>query len=197
MDNTITDVVQDSSPVAPVVTEQVPAPEVAVAPKGSQTPAENLYAALAEERRLRKEAEDQLATLTTTPSTDDVFSDEGRAIQSEVDKLKSDIEQMQDQQKLKDLHAIFPALKDKSDEFDEYRKDFPRHKIENVAKLFLTEKGLLDVTPERKGLEQTSGGGHRDPSPSGMTAEDVKLLRETDYRKYTKLLSEGKLQDIK
>ena len=198
MDNTITDVVQDSSPVAPVVTEQVPAPEVAVAPKGSQTPAENLYAALAEERRLRKEAEEQLATLTTTPSTDDdVFSDEGRAIKSEVDVLKSTIEQMQDQQKLKDLHAIFPALKDKSDEFDEYRKDFPRHKIENVAKLFLTEKGLLEVAPERKGLEGTSGGGHRDPSPSGMTADDVKLLRETNYRQYTKLLSEGKLNDIK
>lgn len=197
MDTPITDVVQDSSPVAPVVTEQPQETvEAPVAPaKGSQTPSENLYAALAEERRLRKEAEDQLAALASTP-TEDVYSDEGRAIKSEVEVLKSTIEQIQDQQRLKDLHDVYPALKDKASEFEDYRKDFPRHKLENVAKLFLTEKGLLDVTPERKGLEPTSGGGHRDPSPSGMTADDVKLLRENNYRQYMKLVSEGKI-DIK
>lgn len=198
MDTPITDVAQDSSPVAPVVTEQPQETvEAPVAPaKGSQTPSENLYAALAEERRLRKEAEEQLAALASTPSTDDVFSDEGKVIQGEVETLKERLERLEYERDLERLQSNYPALKDKTSEFEDYRKDFPRHKLENVAKLFLTEKGLLDVTPERKGLEPTSGGGHRDPSPSGMTADDVKLLRENNYRQYMKLVSEGKI-DIK
>jgi hypothetical protein len=204
MEETTIDVPQDPSPAAgPSAPEQIqePAPVLATEPeqkpKGSQTPPEFLYAALAEERELRKQAEAKLAEITPVLSTDEVFSDEGKAIKGEVETLKERLEQFEDAQRLKDLQSLYPALKDKTAEFEDYRKDFPRHKLENVAKLFLTENGLMQVTQERKGLEQPSGGGHRDAVSLDMTADDAKTLRETNYKKYLELLHAGKLQNLK
>ena len=163
-------------------TENVVAPPaVETQAKGSQTPPENLYAALAEERRLRKEAEDKLSNLTATPQTDETYSDEGRVLS---DKIKS----LEDKIELQELQTKFPELKTLTSEFNEFRKEYPRHKGENVAKLFLSEKGILE--PIRKGLEKPTGGTRTTPSPE-MTADDVKRLRETDFRKYTDLLKKG------
>ena len=182
------DVTQDSSPVVsedsntqtqPIV-EQV-APLASETPaKGSQTPPEHLYAALTEERRLRKEAEDKLNNLTATPQADET-SDEGKLLQKQIDALTDKLE-------LKELHDKFPELKGLSTEFDEFRKDYPRHKGENIAKIFLSEKGLLEAP--RKGLEKPTGGTRVAPSPE-MTAKDVETLRKTDYRKYTELIKKG------
>ena len=182
------DVKQESSPVVSEdlttqtqTTEEVVAPPKVETPKGSQTPPENLYAALAEERRLRKEAEDKLTNLTATPEADETYSDEGRVLSNKIKSLEDKIE-------LQELQAKFPELKTLSSEFNEFRKEYPRHKGENVAKLFLTEKGILE--PVRKGLEKPTGGTRTTPSPE-MTADDVKRLRETDFRKYTDLLKKG------
>lgn len=164
---------QDGLPVAPVVTTSEPTP-------GSKTPETNLLAALHEERRLRKEAEDKLNNLTTTTHSDEVFSDEGKALKSQIDSLQELIER-------KDLEEKFPALKELSQEFSEFKKDYPRHKGENIAKIFLQEKGMLE--PKRKGLESPTGG--RAPVASDMTVDEVKHLRETDYRRYADLLKKG------
>jgi hypothetical protein len=95
---------------------------------------------------------------------------------------------LEDEKALDKVYAQFPALKEVAAEFEAYKADYPRHKLENVAKLFLQEKGLLD-TP-RIGLEQPTGGTRVAPT-SGMTADDVKNLRENNWAKYQDMVSKG------
>lgn len=175
---------QTQLPVAPVVST-VPS---ATPPVGSQTPPENLYAALAEERRLRKEAEDKLNNINTTTPSDEVYSDEGRLLNDKISSLEAKLEQLEVEKVIAQVHSKFPVLKELSAEFDEFRKEYPRHKMENVAKLFLTEKGLLEAP--RKGLESPTGG-QRGPSEPQMTKEDVKHLRETNFKLYKEKLNKG------
>lgn len=131
--------------------------------------------------------------VTPEPS-EDVFSDEGKAIlQKYVTPLESKITSLEDQLALKDIQAKFPELKELNSEFEEYRKEYPRHKLENVAKLFLDEKGLGPSQP-RKGLEQATGGPRNAPSLGKMTAEEVKQLRETNFKLYQDKLMRGEIQ---
>jgi hypothetical protein len=176
---------QTQLPVAPVVTSSAATP-----PVGSQTPPENLYAALAEERRLRKEAEDKLHSLSTTdPSEPEVISDEAKILQGKIDTLSEKISQMEEQKTLEKLFEQYPVLKENLDGFHEYRQaEHPRAKIESVAKLFLAEKGLLEG--RRVGLENPTGGP-RAPVSQGMTAEDIANLRKNNWKKYQELLSKG------
>ena len=181
------DVNQESSPevsedlnTQTQTTEEVVAPPKVETPKGSQTPPENLYAALAEERRLRKEAEDKINSLTA-PQTDEIYSDEGKMLKQQLDAITDRLE-------LSDLQNKYPELKGLSSEFNEFRKEYPRHKGENVAKLFLAEKGL--ITPPRVGLEKPTGGLKVPVSPE-LTPDQIKDLREKDYRKYTDMVRKG------
>lgn len=177
--------------VAPVVEAQ---PE----PKGSKTPESNLYAALEEERRLRKEAEQRAKELEQTQPSDEVYSDEGKILKKEIGGLKAELESLREEREVEKVKSQFPALKDKSTEFDEFRKDYPRHKLENVAKLFMAEQGLLEDIQPRKGLEKPTAGP-KNAIPSGFSVEDVANLRRTNFKKYTELLMSGKLNpdDIK
>ena len=174
---------QEQLPEAPVV-----ATESATLPKGSQTPSENLYAALAEERRLRKEAEDKLTNFNTTTPADEVYSDEGKLLSDKISSLELKLEKLEEDKVIVQVQSKFPMLKEHSVEFDEFRREYPRHKMENVAKLFLTEKGLLEVP--RKGLENPTGG-QRGPSEPQMTRDDVKHLRETNFKLYKEKLMKG------
>lgn len=200
------DVLPGSSPAPETVVvppaDTTTTPPVVPAP-GSQTPPDKLLGALQEERRLRKEAEERAAKAEAdaaalkaagTPSVPgQEFSDEGRAIIEEhVKPLRDEITSLKEQNALKDLVATYPALKDKLSDFEEYRKVYPQAPIENVAKLFLSERGLL-VSAPRMGLETTTGGD-RTPAPSGMTVAEVKTLRETNYPKYRELVLSGKLE---
>ncbi len=84
----------------------------------------------------------------------------------------------------------FPQLKALWTDFETFRND-PENKgmnIKTAAKAFLTEKGIL--APKRDGLERPSGG-QREPIPQGMTAEDIKHLRETNYKKYADMVRKG------
>lgn len=187
----------DARPEEPVVPKESVTPEVKeeilgepATPKGTKTPEPNLYAALNEEREKRKAAEaerqaleEELETIKSSVPSD--YSDEG-------DELKKRIDSLEDKIELKDVQATYPALRDKAQEFAEFRKQYPRHKLENVAKLFLVEEGLLEA-PQRKSLEKPTGGS-RIPSPSGMSAEEISDLRQNNFRKYQKLLLEGKIQ---
>lgn len=206
MENTTPDVLQDSSPVASesaITQPLVTSPEVAIVepttlPTGAKTPSENLYAALAEERRLRKEAEDKLLQAETSilPDTDDVYSDEGKVLKTEISQLRDVVTRLEDEKQVERTIAQFPALKDFTGEFDSFRKEYPRHKLENVAKLFLTEKGIIGET--RIGLEKQTGGS-KEPQKSGFTTDEIADLRKNDFRKYQQMLLEGKLRgnDIK
>jgi hypothetical protein len=165
---------------------------------GEKTDSALLLKSLQEEREKRRIAEERSRQLeeeklnASTPSENEVFSDEGKIIvQKYVEPLKETIISLEDKIALKDLQIQYPVLKDLLSEFNEYRKEYPRHKLDNVAKLFLTEKGLIE--PTRKGLERQTGGT-RTPSMSGQTAEDVKKLRETNYKKYQEMVRNGQIQ---
>ena len=161
--------------------ELVATPPVEPHVPGSQTPSENLLAALKEERAKVKELEDKINNLTAAPLPEDSYSEEGRMLSERIKSLEDQIE-------LSSLQSKFPQLKELSPEFQDFRKEYPRHKGENVAKLFLAEKGFMESP--RKGLENPTGGPRTPQSPD-MTAPDIERLRKTDFRKYSDMVKKG------
>lgn len=200
MEETPTSVTPESLP-APISEDVKSQPiQVATPEKGSKTPESNLYAALEEERKLRKEAEQKAkeAEEQLSANSQDVFSDEGKTLQNKISGLEERLNTLQEGKELDSLKAKFPALKDKWDEFDKFRADYPRHKLDNVAKIFLVENGMAEEVPTRMGLERPVAGP-KTPQATGMTSEDVADLRKNNYKKYLELLTSGKLNpnDIK
>lgn len=178
-----------------------------VTPKGDLTPENRNYAALAEERQIRREAEirvaeleAQLKNLNASPSKVDEenLSDEGITLSRRIQSLEAELFASKEDQVKKELVAANPALKDNLVEFDAFRLDYPGVAMDKVTKLFLAEKGLVGSEPQRKGLERPSGGAKSAPGP-GLSEDDVKRLRETQPRKYIQMLRDGKLNpdDIK
>jgi len=171
--------------------------EAAQAAPGSKTDSELLLQSLKEEREKRremeskqKELEEKIETLTTSNSSEEVFSDEGRVLQNQVSELKSALAGVTGELAKKDVLISNPVLGDKWEAFEAFRED-PENKgmnMKTAAKAFLIENGLTETT--RKGLE-TSTGGDRTPVSSGMTTDDVKHLRETNYKKYVDMLDKG------
>ncbi len=185
--------VSTEPPIKPVVTPAVvpPAP-------GSQTPPELLLKSLQDEREKRRIDGETIATLqeritlleTATPS--DAFSEEGRALQKQINEAKDQIEILTRESAKKDVLISHPILQEKWSEFETFRAD-PENKgmnLKTAAKAFLVENGLLD--PVRKGLERPTGG-ERTPTPTKMSNEDKKNLRETNFKKYTQMLEAGLL----
>lgn len=185
------EVVNPQAPTQPAGSEALPTQAVVTPTQpGEKTDPALLLKSLQEEREKRRVAEEALEkALTSNTPSEDVFSDEGKAIVDKyVKPLEQTIESLQDQLALKDVHAAYPALKDLTGEFETFRQEYPRHKLENVAKLFLSEKGLLDAP--RKGLEKVTGGP-RVPVSTEPTAEDKKNLRMNNPRKYEEMLRKG------
>ena len=177
--------------------------EVVTPAPGSKTDSELLLKSLKEEREKRreeeekrKELEEEINNLKSSNLSEEVFSDEGKLIQKnfsdKVSILENEIKSLKDNSEMKDLVLQYPELKDKLEEFKEFRKtEHPKAKLDSVAKLFLVENGFLE-TP-RKGLEKTTGGT-RTPMASGMTADEIKTLRETNYKKYSEMLTKGQIK---
>ena len=110
-----------------------------------------------------------------------------------VDSLKSELSEIKQKLQKSEVIESYPILKETWQDFEEFRQ-LPDNKgmnMKTAAKSFLIEKGLLE-TP-RKGLEKLTGGGH-EPISSGMKTEDIKRLRETDYRKYSEMIRKGQLK---
>ena len=206
-DKSLNNPVDSEVPKTPEPVPPVPGGEPAkpAAPVGGQTPDNHLYAALQEERKLRKEEaervaklEQELALLKSSPPPSTIveeedMSDEGKALRKEITALNDKMSQMERANQLERLSIQFPALSELRSEFEQFAAEFPRHKLENVAKLFLTEKNLLSPEPTRKGLERPTGG-QRTPPSSKLSEDDVKRLRETQPRKYLKMIREGALK---
>lgn len=175
-----------------VVTEQPIAEEVVETTEpvsqvkaGDKTEPNLLLASLQEEREKRRLLEEELSALKANSNTDEVFSDEGRLLQQKIASLEEKIE-------MKELIEKNPALKDKSNEFNEFKRQYPGVSVDKLAKLFLSENDLTESVQPRKGLEKASGGGRVQPK-EGMTADDVSNLRNTNFRKYMQLVKEGKI----
>lgn len=152
--------------------------------KGAKTPESNLFAALDEERRMRKELQKEVEDLKNSVYPDP--DDEDGAVR----ELRSEVQSLKDEAAFEKLSAEKPALKELRTEFDEFRTKYPSVGLSEVADLFLHKKGVTGA--ERKGLERPSGG-ERSPQPQGMSQEDVKRLRTENPRKYLKLIQDGKL----
>ena len=186
-----------------VKTQVVTTKEDVVTPAqpGSKTEPTELLKSLQEEREKRRLAEEETRLAkeelnkinSSIPSETDAWSDEGKLIvEKYVNPLKDTISSLEEKLALKDIQATYPMLKEVSSEFDEFRKEYPRHKLDNVAKLFLTEKGLLGT--QRAGLEKPTGGPKNQKTPGTMTTAEVKDLRENNYRKYVDMLKKNQIK---
>lgn len=133
-----------------------------------------------------KKAEEELEALRSNLVTNDVPSED------DVGKLKAEIADIKARQAKSDVLETHPQLKEVWSEFEKFRSDPDNNgmNLKTAAKAFLVEKGLLE--PQRKGLEKPTGGT-RVPISSGMSNEDIKNLRETNYRKYIDMLKKGQL----
>lgn len=133
------------------------------------------------------------------PLEDDVFSEEGKLLQrkfkEEVTSLSEKLRAIERKESIREAEIEYPALKEKREEFKEFLEDEEnkRLSIKKAIKLFLAEQNLaLADSPQRKGLEQPTGGGQQVPTP-GLSEEEKEFIRRTDFRKYQKLLLEGKI----
>lgn len=193
----------------PIVNEEpvieVPKPETVVtepAPKpGEKTDPALLLEALhkereekKEERRLRLAAEEALLARNTPENTVVEFSDEGKILLDKIASLEKKSSSRDEKDRLNAVQSVFPALKDKFQEFEDFRNN-PENagmQIETAAKAFLVENDLLEKPQTRKGLERETGGT-REPVKQGRTPEEVDELRTTNYRQYVKELKAGTL----
>ena len=92
-----------------------------------------------------------------------------------------------------EVKKLYPQLEEVWQEFELF-KDEDENKgmsLKTAAKAFVIEKGLSGTT--RKGLEKPTGGP-RVPVSSGMSTEEIKKLRETDYRKYVEMLNKEQIK---
>lgn len=153
---------------------------------GDKTDPNLLLKSLQEEREKRRELERKLLEF----KHDDVISDEGKYLNEKIEKLQNELETKKVLETRKTLESTHPALLDKKEEFEEYLNNNPGMKIETAAKSFLIENDLFEH-PQRIGLESKSGT-RVVPEPT-QSVEEIANLRNTDFRKYMKLVREGKV----
>lgn len=127
-------------------------------------------------------------------SSNDEFADPNDAVLTQLAELNAKFSALEEEKTMTSVLAKYPQIADKRVEFDTYRMEYPAHKLETVAKLFLAENDLLTEAPKRKGLEKAGGGQRVAPSTGKMTSEDVKRLRENNYSEYMKRIKAGTLQ---
>ena len=106
---------------------------------------------------------------------------------------KSEFDEVKHKLNKAEVIEFHPQLKELWSDFETFRSD-PDNKgmnMKTAAKAFLVDKGLLE--PQRQGLEKPTGGP-RTPVSTGMTSEDVKHLRETNFKKYEEMLMKGQIK---
>lgn len=172
-------------------TEQTPVEVVTETVPGEKTDSALLLKSLQEERDKRRDLEAEIATLKTQPVAE-VFSDEGKLLADKIARLEQDRDDERRQNQMTQVQLQYPAIKDKSAEFDNYLAENPGMRLEVAAKSFLVENNLFESQP-RKGLERQTGGGRVSPK-EGMSVEDITDLRTNNFRKYAQLLREGKIK---
>lgn len=162
---------------------------------GTKTDPNLLLKSLQEEREKRKQLEEQLKNLTTSDSSieEEAVSDEGRRLAKKINSLESEISNFKGELAERDIVISYPVLKDKWVEFEEFHS-LPDNKgmnLRTAAKAFLIENGMLEAP--RKGLEKPTGGP-RVPLSTSMSSEDIKTLRETNFRRYQDMLEKGQIK---
>jgi hypothetical protein len=180
------DEIQPQGTVTPEGGTPAPAP-------GSKTDSELLLKSLQEEREKRRLLEEENLQLKSSAVSDqEAFSDEGKLLEKRIKEQDEKLNTLLQESAKKDVQNAHPALKENWEDFESFRAD-PENKgmnLKTAAKAYMIEKGLLDKP--RVGLETTTGGT-RQPITQGMTVEDVKKLREGNYKKYVEMLQKGQI----
>lgn len=92
----------------------------------------------------------------------------------------------------------FPQLKEFEDDFKTFCYKYPRSvDASTLAPAFLRQKGVSlekQETPDRIGLEKSTGGTKPDKQAGQYSQEDIKRLRDADYEKYLKLVKNGRIK---
>lgn len=150
-------------------------------------------------KKIEKENEalkEKLEQLETQLDSSDPDILEERRLVKEIESLKETVANLKAKNELSEVEAVYgkyPVLREKLQEFDEFKENNRGMSLEVAAKAFLIENDLLE-TPKKKGLEPARGGVKTAPSSSKMSVEDVRRLRETNYREYKRLNDEGKIR---
>ena len=156
---------------------------------GDRTDPNLLLASLQKEREQRRISEARVLELEDVIASSVSSGTEGEDIAA----LKVELAEIKRKQQRSEVLETYPELKDKWADFEEFRSD-PENKgmaMRTAAKAFVVEKGLSGSP--RPGLEKPTGG-QRVPLTSGISVEDVKTLRETNYKKYLELLKKGQIK---
>lgn len=129
---------------------------------------------------------------------DDFLSDEGKLLKEKINKLEQQLTLRTKQDEESRIFTLYPQLKEKRDEFQEFLDDPDNGglKIDKAAKLFLLEKGLLETPSKRIGLERGTGGS-KTGNPSTLSQDDIRRLRENQPRRYQQMLRDGRIDPSK
>ena len=184
---------EDGTPKTPEEIEQERIDRGLPLEPGSQTDPALLLKSLQDEREKRRILEDELERLRNSSASPDITSDEGKALLKRLEESDKRILDLTKENQKKDILIEYPVLQEKWAEFEKFTSD-PENTgmpLRTAAKAYLVENGLLDR--RRPGLENPTGG-ERQPSNQKMSAEDIKVLRETNFKKYQELLSKGLIE---
>lgn len=168
----------------PALTDEEGTDPVPETVPGSKTPDSNLSAALREERRKRKEADErakkaeaQLEALHSDPTEPE---QEDSSLAEKVKFLEK-----------RELYRDNPELNDKKDEFEEFLEN-NNYSLEDAATIFKA-RYLTDVPQTRTGLERPTAGPKVAPKTQ-PTVEELRQLRQDNPRKYDDLLRSGQIK---
>lgn len=126
------------------------------------------------------------------PSEEPEYLTDDEVTRKELLELKRKFASLEDSQALEKLSILYPAIKDKADEFNEFKADYPGVAMDKIAKIFVSEKGYTEQLNQKKGLEKPTSGS-KSQHKSGMSQDEVKRLREDQPRRYQQMLRSGKL----
>lgn len=159
---------------------------------GSQTNPVKLLEALRDEREKRHKLEERI-TLLESSASPDLNTEEAKDLLRLIQESNVKIDALTQENAKKDVLIAHPVLKEKWEDFEKYRLD-PENKgmnLRTAAKSFLVENGLLDA--KRPGLEKPTGGDRVPPSTK-MSVEEIKTLRETNFKLYQDMLAKGQIK---
>lgn len=176
-------ITHNESEVAAPNVEAISGEEIAELKKRADVSSQNYERAKKAEQRLKELEEAQL--------TDDSFISEDDTAK-QLRELTEKFNRIEEKNQLDAVYTQYPAIKDKMSEFNEFRHEYTGIALEKVAKIFLVEKDLFEDSPKRKGLEKATGGRRVAP-PQASTTEDVKRLRENNFREYMKQVRSGNI----
>lgn len=143
-------------------------------------------------KKAEEKARELEKKLELKEKSDEDDGDDDDSASEELSAIKKRMAEMEEQAQLEKLYAQYPDILERVDDFDTYRQENPGMSLQTAAKAYLVDKGLTGQT-ERKGLEPARGGVKTQPEQGTMTADEVRNLRETNFKEYRRLVSSGKI----